>query len=97
MSHIVMLAYYILTVIQRFGDIRGGIDDLITVGIILFQTIDEGLLEFLRSNLLDSLVLHVVGKDETGITHPFYVKGGKKREKRAANFRKKAEEALYLE
>ena len=38
MSHIVMLAYYILTVIQRFGDIRGGIDDLITVGIILLQT-----------------------------------------------------------
>ena len=90
MSHIVMLAYYILTVIQRFGDIRGGIDDLITVGIILLQTIDEGLLEFLRSNLLDSLVLHVVGKDETGITHPFYVKGGKKEGETGCQLQKKS-------
>ena len=79
MLHVVMLAYNILAVIQEFGNVRGGIDDLITVGIILLQTVDEGLLEFLRSALLYSLVLHVVGKNETGITHPFYVEGGKEK------------------
>lgn len=97
MLHIVMLAYYILAVIQGIGDIRGGIDDLITVGIILLQTVDKGLLELLRPALLYSLVLHVVGKDETGITHPGYIQRGKEREKRATNFRKKADDALYLE
>lgn len=97
MLHIVMLAYNILAVIQRFGNVRGGIDDLITVGIILLQTIDEGLLEFLRSALLYSLILHVVGKNETGKRIHSMSREAKKREKRAANFRKKADEALYLE
>lgn len=97
MLHIVMLAYYILAVIQGIGDIRGGIDDLITVGIILLQTVDKGLLELLRPALLYSLVLHVVGKDETGKRIQDISKEAKKREKRATNFRKKADDALYLE
>lgn len=97
MLHIVMLAYYILAVIQGIGDIRGGIDNLITVGIILLQTVDKGLLELLRPALLYSLVLHVVGKDETGITHPGYIQRGKEKGEAGYQLQEKADDALYLE
>ena len=37
---------------------------------------DECLLEILRTLLLDSLVLHVVGEDKMGVAHPRDVQGG---------------------
>ena len=39
---------------------------------------DSTRLEFLRSLFLDSLVLHVVGKDEARVAHPIDVQRGKK-------------------
>lgn len=75
-AHGVMVAYYVVALVEFGSDVGGGVDELIGVCGVRLQAFDKGLLELLRTLLLYSLVLHVVGKDEVRIAHPGDVEGG---------------------
>ena len=75
-AHGVMVAYYVVALVELGGDVGGGVDELIGVCRIRLQAFDKGLLELLGTLLLYSLVLHIVGKDEVRIAHPGDVERG---------------------
>ena len=75
-AHGVMIAYYVVALVEFGGDVGGGVDELIGVCGVRLQAFDKGVLELLGTLLLYSLVLHIVGKDEVRIAHPWDVEGG---------------------
>ena len=75
-AHGVMIAYYVVALVEFGGDVGGGVDELIGVCGVRLQAFDKGVLELLGTLLLYSLVLHIVGKDEVRIAHPGDVERG---------------------